>query len=147
MNIFIVFIANFMVQYILMTFLLSNKKYTFTYNLPKLYLALFIGFVAVLIDFGMRDFRYKVFSYRAYIILGIMISIIAYLYSSHEYVNDSDYLKEMMEHHSSSIMTSNHMLKQTDNYHIIKLAKDIVQTHTDRINNMDQLLRKLENKS
>lgn len=147
MNIFIVFIANFMVQYILMTYLLTNTKYTFTYNLPKLYLALFIGLVAMLIDFAMHDFRYNVFSYRAYLILGVMIYIIAYLYSNHEYVTYEDYLKEMMEQHSSSIITSNHMLSKTDNYHIIKLAKDIIQTQTDRINNMNQLLYDLQNKS
>ena len=136
-----------MVQYILMTFLLSNKKYTFTYNLPKLYLAMFIGFVAVLIDFVMHDFRYNVFSYRAYVILGALLYIIAYLYSTHDYVTDKDYLKEMIEHHSSSIITSKHMLNQTDNYNTIKLAKDIIQGHTDKINNMNRLLHKLENEN
>lgn len=143
----IVFIANFMVQYILMTYLLTNKKYTFTYNLPKLYLAIFVGLVAVFIDFAIHDFRYNVFSHPAYLLVGLLIYIIAYLYTKHEYVSDEDFLKEMIEHDSSSLIMSKHMLENTDNFEIIKLAKNIIQQNTDQINYMNQLLHKLENKS
>lgn len=146
-SIFIIFFANFIVQYVLMTYLLTNKKFTFTYNLPKLYLALFIGLVAVLIDSIMHDLRYSVFSYNAYLLLGIMIFIITYLYTTHKFVSDEDFLREMIEHQSSSIIMSKHMLDKTDNYHIIKLAKNIIQYQADKINNMNELLDKLENKN
>jgi hypothetical protein len=146
-TILIVFFANFIVQYILMTYLVSSKKYIFTFNLPKLYLALFIALVAVFIDFAMHDARYNVFSYHAYLSLGILIFIIGYLYTTHKFVKDVGFLREMIEHQSSSVMMSEHMLDKSDNYHIIKLAKNIIQYQTDEINNMNQLLNKLENEN
>ncbi len=146
-NIFIVFIANFMVQYILMTYLLTNKKYTFTYNLPKLYLALFVGLVAIFIDFAIHDFRYNVFSYPPYFLVLAMIFIIAYLYTTHQYVSDEDFLRELIEHDSSSIIMSKHMVDKTDNFDIIILAKNIIQQKNDQINYMSKLLDKFENNS
>jgi len=144
-TILIVFFANFIVQYFLMTYLVSTKKYIFIFNLPKLYLALFIALVAVVIDFVMHDIRYNVFSYHAYLLLGILIFTVVYLYTRHKFVSDNDFLREMIEHQTSSIMMSEQMLDKTDNYHVIKLAKNIIQYQNDEINNMIDLLNKLEN--
>lgn len=145
-SILIIFIVNFIVQYLLMSSLISDNMYHITNNLPKLYLASFIGFVAVLIDFIMHDFRYNVFSVRVYVFLGVILSVITYLYRTHKFVSDKDYLNEMLDNHSSSLLMSKGILKYTDNYHVTRLAKNIIQSNTDDINKIKEILKKLEAK-
>ena len=48
----------------------------------------------------------------------------------------------MIEHHSMALLTSEEILKKTDNYDIAKLAKNIIQTQSDEINTMKNLLIK-----
>lgn len=140
-SILIVFTINFIVQYFLMSSLVSDNIYDIHNSIPKLYLASFIGFVAVFIDFLMHDFRYNVFSLRVYVLLGVILSVIAYFYRTHKYVSDKDYLNEMLDNHSSSLLMSKGILKYTDNYHVTRLAKNIIQSNTDDINNIKEILK------
>ena len=48
----------------------------------------------------------------------------------------------MIEHHSMSIFTSEEILKKTNDYHIAKLAKNIIQTQNDEIKMMMDLKNK-----
>jgi len=48
----------------------------------------------------------------------------------------------MIEHHSMGILTSEEILKKTDNYDVAKLAKNIIQTQKDEIVTMKTLLGK-----
>ena len=57
-------------------------------------------------------------------------------------VNDKEYLKGMIEHHSMALHTSDEILKKTDNYHIAKLAKNIIQKQQDELREMNDLLQK-----
>jgi uncharacterized protein (DUF305 family) len=41
-----------------------------------------------------------------------------------------------------ALLTSEEILKKTDNYDIAKLAKNIIQTQTDELKVMQDLLRK-----
>ena len=58
------------------------------------------------------------------------------------YINDKQYLQEMLEHHSMAIFTSEEILKKTNDYNIAKLAKNIIQTQKDEITEMRELLSK-----
>ena len=46
----------------------------------------------------------------------------------------------MIEHHSMGILTSEEILKKTDNYDVAKLAKNIIQTQTDEIRIMKSII-------
>ena len=48
----------------------------------------------------------------------------------------------MIEHHSMALFTSQEILKKTNDYNIAKLAKNIIQTQTDEIRDMRELLKK-----
>jgi len=48
----------------------------------------------------------------------------------------------MIEHHSMALLTSEEILKKTNDYNIAKLAKNIIQTQTDEIRDMRKLLKK-----
>ena len=49
-----------------------------------------------------------------------------YVYVSNDLVKDKQYLEGMIEHHSMGVLTSEEILKKTDNYDVAKLAKNII---------------------
>ena len=48
----------------------------------------------------------------------------------------------MIEHHSMALLTSNEILKKTNNYNVSKLAKNIIQKQEDEIRDMKEILNK-----
>ena len=98
----------------------------------------------VVLEIMMHDHHYDVFSMRYYIIIGCLLGFFIYLYKTQKYISDKEYLKEMIEHHSMALLTSNKILEKTDNYNVAKLAKNIIQTQQDEIRDMKEILNKVK---
>jgi hypothetical protein len=96
----------------------------------------------VLVEVGMHDHQYSVVSTYTYLWVIILLATTIYLYRKQIGVNDKQYLAGMIEHHSMALLTSEEILNKTDDYNIAKLAKNIIQTQTDEIREMEDLLRK-----
>jgi len=62
------------------------------------------------------------------------------LYRKQVAIKDKQYLEGMIEHHSMGILTSEEILKKTDNYDVAKLAKNIIQTQKDEIRIMKSII-------
>lgn len=139
-NIIIMFIFSFLIQYYLMSFVSIDNISNFTNNYGKLYMSLLMGLYMVFIEVIMHDYHYNIFSINNYIFLIVSLGVIIYLYRNQVLINDRQYLKGMIEHHSMALLTSEEILKKTYDYNIAKLAKDIIQTQKDEINKMKSLL-------
>jgi uncharacterized protein (DUF305 family) len=50
----------------------------------------------------------------------------------------------MIEHHSMALLTSEEILKKTDNYNVAKLGKNIIQKQKDEIREMKDLVNKVQ---
>jgi Ca2+/Na+ antiporter len=136
------FIASFIIQYFAMPpIMISSNKY-FTNSIGKAYLAAIMGLFMVLVEVGMHDHQYSVMSTYTYLWVIILLAVLIYLYRKQIGVNDKQYLEGMIEHHSMALLTSEEILNKTDDYNIAKLAKNIIQTQTDEIKEMEDLLRK-----
>ena len=55
-------------------------------------------------------------------------------------VNDKEWLKRMISHHSTAITTSGKIYERSNNITIKKLAKDIIDTQEREISIMKSLL-------
>ena len=139
----IMFVGSFIVQYYLMSPIMVSKQMYITNNIGKAYMATIMGLFMVLIEVMMHDNKYKVISLHLYILLMVLLSLFCYLYRKQVAVTDKQYVEGMIEHHSMGILTSEAILKKTDNYYIAKLAKNIIQTQTDEIRNMREFIHKL----
>jgi hypothetical protein len=136
------FIASFIIQYFAMPpIMISSNKY-FTNSIGKMYLSVIMGLFMVLVEVGMHDHQYSVVSTYTYLWVIILLATTIYLYRKQIGVNDKQYLAGMIEHHSMALLTSEEILNKTDDYNIAKLAKNIIQTQTDEIREMEDLLRK-----
>jgi len=113
-----------------------------TNSIGKTYMATIMALSMVIIEVMMHDHQYSVLSSNTYIVTGIFIGIFIYLYRKQIAINDKQYLEGMIEHHSMALLTSEEIIKKTDDYNIAKLAKNIIQTQTDEIREMKDLLKK-----
>ena len=138
----VMFVGSFIVQYFLMPpIMVSNFSYI-TNNIGKAYLATIMALSMVAVEVMMHDHQYHVLSVNWYAILFALLAMFTYLYRKQIAINDKQYLEGMIEHHSMALFTSEEILKKTDNYDVAKLAKNIIQTQTDELQVMTNLLSK-----
>jgi Ca2+/Na+ antiporter len=136
------FIGSFGIQYFLMPPIMVNNTLFITNNLGKAYLSVIMGLSMVLLEVMMHDHHYSVLSLNFYAILTALLLLFIYLYRKQISIDDKQYLKGMIEHHSMALFTSEEILKKTDNYDIAKLAKNIKSQQTDELRVMEELLNK-----
>ena len=141
-TIIFMFFASFIIQYFLMPPIMVNKYIYITNNIGKAYMSIIMALFMIFIEIIMHDQSYQIFSLYWYIGLLICIYIFIYLYRNQIAINDKQYLEGMIEHHSMALLTSEEILKKTDDYDIAKLAKNIIQTQSDELNTMKNLLIK-----
>jgi len=72
--------------------------------------------------------------------LFFILSVFVYLYRNQIYIEDKDYLEEMIEHHSMALLTSNEILQKTNSERVKKFAENIISTQEKEIDYMKQLL-------
>jgi len=140
----VMFIGSFIIQYFFMSAIMSNSIENITNSLGQVYLSIIMGLYMVVLEIMMHDHQYMVFSMKYYIIFGCLLVFFIYLYRMQKYITDKEYVKEMIEHHSMALLTSNKILEKTDNYNVSKLAKNIIQKQEDEIRDMKGILINLQ---
>jgi hypothetical protein len=123
---------------------MSNGIINITNSLGKVYISIIMGLYMMIIEIMMRDYHYGVFSIKYYVIISALLGVFIYLYRTQKYITDKEYLKEMIEHHSMALLTSNKILEKTDNYNVSKIAKNIIQKQEDEIVDMKNILKNLQ---
>jgi len=100
-------------------------------------MAVLMGLLEVL----MYDIHMHMISIGYYLSLFFVLCVFIYLYRNQMYIDDKDYLEEMIEHHSMAILTSDEILQKTKSERVKKLAETIVITQEKEIEYMKQLLK------
>lgn len=139
-------IASFVIQYYVMSYLVSNDSKNITFSRGKVYMASLMAAFMGLIEVIMHDHQYHSFSTRYYLILGLFIVAFFYLYRNQIGIDERNYLNEMIEHHSMALFTSNKILEKTSNYKVRRIAMQIRNIQEMDINDMNVILKELHNK-
>jgi hypothetical protein len=140
------FVGSFLIQYFLMSEIMVNSRTNITYSYGKLYISMIMALSMIILEFIGKDVHYSKFSFKAYIILFVLIGLFIYLYRNQVGIYDTEYLKEMIEHHSMALLTSENIIKKTDSYEVTKLAKNIIQQQEDEITKMRNIIATIDNK-
>jgi hypothetical protein len=93
-----------------------------------------------LLEVLMYDYYMRSVSVYYYSVLFFILSVFVYLYRNQIYIEDKDYLEEMIEHHSMALLTSNEILQKTNSERVKKFAENIISTQEKEIDYMKQLL-------
>lgn len=137
----VMFIGSFIINYFVMSPIMVNNLKYITYNISKVYISVIMSLLMLFLEVMMHDHQYKVFSLNIYMFLGFLTIFFIYLYRKQVGINDKEYLKGMIEHHSMALLTSEEILKKSNNYNVIKIAKNIIQKQKDEIQEMKNQLR------
>ena len=142
----IFYIGTFIIDYFVMSAIqmdVPKNAGLFNFNLGKSYKSALIATFVTSIFVMMHDNQYNVFSYKCYIGMVIMVGIYIYLYRNQIEIKDEQFLREMNENSSNSILISEGILKKTNNFDVARFAKNVLQKSKDEMNIIYELNAKL----
>jgi len=139
-------VGSFLIQYYFMSMVMTNSSKNITNSLGKFYLAAIMGLSMGILEVLMNDMSSGNFRLRYYAPLVILFFVFLFMYRNQVWIGDEQYLREMIEHHSMALFTSDAILKKTSSYQVTKFAKNIVQGQTDEIREMREILQSLKSK-
>ena len=134
-------IGSFIIQMLVMSKIMTNSSENITFSVGKFYMSVIMALLMGLLEVVMYDSHMRVISLYYYLVLFFMLSVFIYLYRNQIYIEDKDYLEEMIEHHSMALLTSEEILQKTKSERVKKLAENILTTQEKEINYMRQLLK------
>ena len=133
------FVGMFVIQYFVMSYIMTNKVENISNSMGKVYLCIIMGLLMVLLDILLSPMAHtQLFAP----VLGLTLLFI-YLYRIQFGVDEKNYIREMVEHHSMALLTSKNILEKTKNPAVINLATKIVLTQEQEIADMRYLLKSI----
>jgi hypothetical protein len=133
-------IGSFIIQLSVMSLIMTNTINNITFSVGKFYISVIMSILMGLLEVVMFDAHMRTISFTYYLALFFILAIFVYLYRNQMYIEDKDYLSEMIEHHSMAILTSEEILQKTHSERVKKLAENIIITQEKEIEYMKQML-------
>lgn len=130
----VIFISMFLVQYVFMSFIMTDKFENITNSVGKIYMSTIMGLIMVII-------MNHTFDIQQFTIFGGLLIAVLFLYKIQFGINDKNYLNEMIEHHSMALLTSEAIIKKTNNSYVADIAQRIRNTQEKEIYEMRNLIR------
>ena len=135
-------ITGFLTHYYIMSNVMTNDIANITNNTSKVYLSSVMASIMGILEVLMFDIHNKTISSKYYIVLFLCFIGFLWLYRKQISVNESNYLKEMIEHHDMALFTSKNILdKPNISDKVRRFATKIVNTQTKEIEEMKQLIQ------
>jgi uncharacterized protein (DUF305 family) len=94
----------------------------------------------VTVEVMSKDYYYGNLSVRWYIGLLVLNAIVIYMYKNQTAINDVQYLQEMIEQNSVSILPTKQIIEKSDNFNVVKLAKVKLYQQEDEMRMMREVL-------
>ena len=133
-------IGSFIIQIIVMSGIMTNSYKNITFSLGKFYMSVIMALLMGILEVLMYDNHMNSLSVYYYLSLFFVLVTFIYLYRNQIYINDKDYLNEMIEHHSMALLTSEEILQKTNSEKVKKIAENIVTTQEKEIEYMKLLV-------
>ena len=140
-SIYIMAIFSFFIQFFGMSLIMTNDFSNITFSLGKFYISTIMALLMAFVEIVMHDMFYYHFSTNYYLIVILSLAIIIYSYRNQYYIGDKEFLKEMIEHHSMALLTTDEIMQKTENEYVKKLAENINSTQQNEINYMKKMLQ------
>lgn len=132
--------GSFIIQLIFMSFIMTNSYENITFSVGKFYISSIMALLMGLLEVFMYDIYMKTISSIYYLSMSFFLVVFIYLYRNQIYIEDEDYLNEMIEHHSMAVLTSEEILQKTSSERVKKLAENIISTQEKEIDYMKALI-------
>jgi hypothetical protein len=139
-SVWFMMISSFIIQFIIMSIIMTNSHINITFSIGKTYISVIMALLMGILEVIMYDIHMLTFSLTFYVSLSFFLTIFVYLYRNQVYIEDKDYLQEMIEHHSMALLTSEEILQKTRSERVKRLAENIISVQEKEIKYMNQLI-------
>jgi hypothetical protein len=139
----VMIIGSFIIQFLVMSIVMTNSISNITFSLGKFYISVIMALLMGLLEVFMHDTQMKTVSTIYYIGFMFLLVIFLYIYRNQVYIDDEEYLKEMIEHHSMAILTSEEILQKTKSERVKRLSENIISTQQKEIEFMIMMINNL----
>ena len=133
------FIGMFLIQYIIMGFIMTDRLDNINHSTGKIYMSIIMGLFMVLLDMVLGP----MFNVQHFTMMFGLTLVFIYLYRIQFGVDDKNYIREMIEHHSMALLTSKNILEKTKNPAVINFATKILVGQENEIADMQYLLKSI----
>ena len=133
------FIGMFLIQYIIMGFIMTDRLDNINHSTGKIYMSIIMGLFMVLLDMLLGP----MFNVQHFTMMFGLTLVFIYLYRVQFGVDDKNYIREMIEHHSMALLTSKNILEKTKNPAVINFASKILVGQENEIADMRYLLKSI----
>ena len=132
------FISMFIIQYVFMSFIMTNRIENITNSLGKIYISIMMGLSMIIVmNFMSSSDANQTITYI------VLLFAFIFLYKIQFGINDTNYLREMIEHHSMALLTSKQIREKTKNSSVNDLAQRIIHTQEKEIQEMKNIIKLL----
>ena len=138
-NMLYMFIGMFLIQYIIMGFVMTDRLDNINHSTGKIYMGIIMGLFMVLLDMLLGP----MFNVQHFTMMFGLTLVFIYLYRIQFGVDDKNYIREMIEHHSMALLTSKNILEKTKNPAVINYATKILVGQENEIADMNYLLKSI----
>ena len=137
------------IMFVIMVFvgILFNAMNMLVFRFNDLYLSLTLFYGGLIMASNMIwaheiiHFIYHGKMNKIIFVIGIILTIITtFIIRSQIFVDDNQWLRRMISHHSTALTTSHKIKNKTQNPKLKQLAEDIIDTQEKEISQMKQLL-------
>jgi hypothetical protein len=132
--------GSFIIQFFVMSVIMTNNVSNITFSLGKFYISVIMALLMGLLEIIMYDTQMKTLNTIYYIVFMFLLVIFVYIYRNQVYIDDEEYLKEMIEHHSMAMLTSEEILQKTNSERVKRLVENIILTQQKEIEFMEKLI-------
>jgi hypothetical protein len=143
-SIVMMFVGSFLIQYFIMSRIMTNIKEDITKSTGKIYMSLIMASLMSLLEILMHDMYNFMFSWHYYLFFIALLIALVFVYKKQLFIDDKNYLEEMIEHHSMALLTSNEIVGKTSDDKVKLLATNIIKTQEREIEQMKLLLVRKE---
>ena len=143
-SIVMMFVGSFLIQYFIMSRIMTNIKEDITKSRGKIYMSLIMATLMSLLEILMHDMYNFMFSWHYYLFFFILLIALIFIYKKQLFIDDKNYLEEMIEHHSMALLTSGEIVGKTTDDKVKLLATNIIKTQEREIEQMKLLLVRKE---
>jgi hypothetical protein len=127
-----------------MSRIMTNIKEDITKSRGKIYMSLIMATLMSLLEIFMHDIYNFMFSWHYYLFFFVLLIALIFMYKKQLFIDDKNYLEEMIEHHSMALLTSNEIVGKTTDDKVKLLATNIIKTQEREIEQMKLLLVRKE---
>jgi hypothetical protein len=128
----------FIIQFWVLSAITSDKPQP---TVGKFYLSMVSACIMGILEVMIYDTYKSVVSLFYYLVLGLSLYLFIYFFKNSSWINDTDYLKQMLESHSRELLLSQMVIKKTENTHVQTIATNIVHR---RKKDMDVIAKMLD---